>query len=120
MLGMMNAALTGRLSIERAVRLISTNGAKRFGIYPRKGVIAVGSDADLVVFDPRATTTIHTDMLFSKARACDKLYEGTTFQGKIRRTLVNGRTVFLDNTITGEPGWGQFVRPDPDQIHQEV
>jgi allantoinase len=118
-LGMMNAALTGRLSVEHAVRLISTNGAKRFGIYPQKGVIAVGSDADLVVFDPRETTTIYTDRLFSQARACDKLYEGTTFQGKIRRTLVNGRTVFVDGAITGQPGWGQFVRPDPANIHQE-
>ncbi len=118
-LGMMDAALTGRLSIEHVVRLISTNGAKRFGIYPCKGVIAVGADADLVVFDPRATTTIHPDKLFSQARECDKLYEGVTFQGKICRTLVDGRTVFLDGKITGEPGWGQFVRPDPGRIYQE-
>ena len=48
-LGMMDAALKGKFSIEDAVRLISTNGAKRFGIYPRKGVIAVGADADIVV-----------------------------------------------------------------------
>lgn len=118
-LGMMDAALTGRFTLEQAVRLISTNGAKRFGVYPRKGVIAVGSDADLVIYDPQATTTIHPDMLFSQARECDKLYEGRTFQGQIRRTIVNGRTVFVDGEITGEPGWGEFVRPDPAHIHQE-
>ncbi len=111
MLGMMDAALTGRLSLEHAVRLISTNGAKRFGVYPQKGVIAVGSDADLVIYDPMQTTTIRPEMLFSKAKACDKLYEGRTFQGRIRRTIVNGRTVFKDGEILGEPGWGQFVRP---------
>lgn len=118
-LGMMDAALKGRMSVEQAVRLISTNGARRFGIYPRKGVIAVGADADLVVYDPQATTTIHPDMLFSQARHCDKLYEGVTFQGRVRRTLVNGRTVFDNGAITGEPGWGKFVRPDRDRIHQE-
>jgi allantoinase len=114
-LGMMDAALQGRLPVEQAVKLISTNGAKRFGIYPQKGVIAVGSDADLVIYDPNDTTTISTDMLFSQARYSDKLYEGMTFQGKIRRTLVNGRTVYIHDGVSGEVigerGWGQFVRP---------
>jgi allantoinase len=116
-LGMMDAALKGRLPAEQAVQLISTNGAKRFGIYPQKGVIAVGSDADLVIYDPLDSTTIHPDMLFSKARDCDKLYEGMTFRGKIRRTLVNGRTVFADGEVVGERGWGQFVRPNNMTIH---
>lgn len=117
-LGMMDAALKGRLSLEKAVQLISTNGAKRFGIYPQKGVIAVGADADLVVYDPHSTTTIRENMLFSQAKACDKLYEGMTFQGAVRRTLVNGRTVFHDGSITGQPGWGQFVRPDPAHVNK--
>jgi allantoinase len=118
-LGMMNAALQGRLSISQAVALISTNGAKRFGVYPQKGVIAAGSDADLVIYDPSVTTTIREDMLFSQARACDKLYEGMTFQGKIERTIVNGRTVFHNGQITGQPGWGQFVRPRRENVSLE-
>lgn len=109
---MMDAALSGRLSVEEAVRLISSNGAKRFGIYPRKGVIAPGSDADLVLYDPEASTTIHPDMLFSKARACDKLYEGMTFRGRVTRTLVNGAPVFADGEIVGVRGSGRFVRPN--------
>ncbi|MCY3907883.1 MAG: dihydroorotase family protein [Anaerolineaceae bacterium] len=109
---MMDAALSGRLSVEEAVRLISTNGARRFGIYPRKGVIAPGADADLVLYDPEATTTIHQDMLFSKARACDKLYEGMTFRGRVTRTLVNGAPVFADGEIVGVRGSGRFVRPN--------
>lgn len=118
-LSMMDAALSGRLSIEKAVRLISTNGAKRYGIYPQKGTLLVGSDADIVLYDPRQTTTIHPDMLFSQAKHCDKLYEGMTFKGRIRRTLVNGRTVFHDGKILGEPGWGKFVRPNPEHIHKD-
>lgn len=115
-LGMIDAALNERLSIEKAVQLISTNGAKRFGIYPQKGVIAVEADADIVIYDPRQSTTIHQDMLFSQAKACDKLYEGMTFKGKVCRTLVNGRTVFVDGQVVGERGWGKFVRPDAGKV----
>lgn len=109
---MLDAALAGRISVGEAVKLISTNGAKRFGIYPRKGVIAPGSDADLLLYDPAASTTIHQDMLFSKARACDRLYEGMTFRGRVTRTLVNGATVYADGEIVGVRGGGRFVRPD--------
>ena len=119
-LGMMDAAAKGRLTVEDVVNLISTNGAKRFGIYPQKGTIAVGSDADLVVFDPNQTTTISPDMLFSQARECDKLYEGMTFQGRVRQTIVGGRTVFADGQILGEAGWGQFVRPTAEPAVQEL
>jgi len=113
LLGMMDTALKGKMSIEKAVQLISTNGAKRFGIYPNKGVIATNADADIVIYDPNSTTTIHKDMLFSQARECDKLYEGMTFKGKVVRTLVNGTTVFADGEIVGERGGGKFVRPNP-------
>lgn len=118
-LGMIDAAHQGKLPLRQAVDLISTNGAKRFGLYPQKGAIRPGSDADLVIIDPEATTTIHRDMLFSQARDCDKLYEGMTFQGKILRTMVMGQTVFHDGQITGERGGGQFVRSDPQKVSRE-
>ncbi|MGB1289246.1 MAG: dihydroorotase, partial [Aggregatilineales bacterium] len=119
LLGVMHEALNGRMSINKAVDLISTNGAKRFGVYPRKGHIGVGADADIVIFDPHTETTIHRDMLFSQARDCDKLYEGMTFQGKVNQTLVHGKTIFKDGEITGQAGDGQFVRPDPKHISRE-
>jgi dihydroorotase-like cyclic amidohydrolase len=118
-LGMMDAALAGKMTINHAVNLISTNGAKRFGIYPQKGTIAVDSDADLVIYDPNQTTTIHEDMLFSQAKACDKLYAGMTFQGRVVRTLVNGNTVFVNGEVVGARGGGKFVRP-LEQTLQEV
>lgn len=116
LLGMMDAALSGKLSINQAVALISTRGAQRFGIYPQKGVIAPAADADLVIYDPQQNTTIHPDMLFSQARACDKLYAGMTFKGKVLRTLVNGKTVFADGAIVGERGGGAFVRPQREHV----
>ena len=109
--GVMHEALTGRISINKAVELAATNGAKRFGVYPERGHIAVGACADLVVYDPQAQTTISSDMLFSQARDCDKLYAGMTFQGKVERTIVNGVTVYVDGEVVGEKGGGQFVRP---------
>jgi allantoinase len=118
-LGMMDAALKGRISLSQAVSLISTNGAKRFGVYPQKGVIAVGADADLVIYDPQQSTTIAPSMLFSKAKACDKLYEGITFRGRVQRTMVNGKTVFLEGQMIGKPGWGKFVRPDASRVSKD-
>ena len=111
LLGVMHEALTGRISISKAVELIATNGAKRFGVYPERGHIGIGAAADLVIYDPQAETVIQRDMLFSKARDCDKLYDGMTFKGAVERTIVNGKTVFHDGKIVGAPGDGQFVRP---------
>ncbi len=119
-LTMMDAACNGRMSINKAVELISTNGAKRFGIYPHKGVIAVNADADLVIYDTTRSTTIDANRLFTKAKLCDRLYDGMTFQGRIDRTIVNGRTVFLDGKVIGEKGWGKFVRPDRAHVDRSL
>jgi dihydroorotase-like cyclic amidohydrolase len=109
--GMLDAAAAGRLTLEQAVDLFSTNGAKRFGLYPKKGTVAVGADADLIIVDLEATTTIRKETLFTKAHDCDFLYDGMDFKGKVVRTILGGRTLFLDGKVTGEPGWGVFVRP---------
>ena len=116
LLGLMHEALSGRISVNKAVELVATNGAKRFGVYPERGHIGIGAAADLVIYDPHDKTTISSDMLFSKARDCDKLYAGMTFQGVVKRTIVNGKTVFKDGQIVGAPGDGQFVRPDAARV----
>ena len=118
--GVMHEALNGRMSVNKACELLATNGAKRFGVYPERGHIAVGAAADLVIYDPRQETVIGPDMLHSKARDCDKLYDGMRFQGKVRRTLVNGKTVFQDGRITGQRGDGQFVRPNRARIVRDI
>ncbi len=119
LLGVMHEALDGRISINKAVELVATNGAKRFGVYPERGHIGIGAAADLVIYDHDAETTIRPKRLFSKARDCDKLYAGMTFKGAIERTIVNGKTVFVDGQIVGEAGDGQFVRPDAARVSQE-
>ena len=119
LLGVMHEALSGRISVNKAVDLVATNGAKRFGVYPQRGHIGIGAAADLVIYDPNVETTISRDMLFSKARDCDKLYDGMTFKGAVNRTIVNGKTVFQDGQIIGAPGDGQFLRPDPARVSLE-
>jgi dihydroorotase-like cyclic amidohydrolase len=91
---------------------MSSNGAKRFGIYPRKGAIAPGADADLILVDLDATTTIHRGELLTQSRETDRLYDGRSFRGRVLRTLLAGRTVALDGEVTGAPGEGRFVRPE--------
>jgi dihydropyrimidinase len=98
---------TGRLSLSRLVEVTATNAAKLFGLYPRKGTIAVGSDADIVIFDPDLTRTIDSAMLKSN---CDySVYEGWTVTGWPVVTLRRGEVVFRDDTILAQPGSGHLL-----------
>ncbi len=108
---MLDAAARGLVTLEQAVALISSNGAKRFGIYGRKGLIAEGADADLTLVDLQARTVVDRAKEFSQSRNTDYFFHGKTFQGKVVRTIVNGKTVFLDGEVLGKPGDGRFVRP---------
>ncbi|MFN8471865.1 MAG: dihydroorotase [Anaerolineae bacterium] len=108
---MMTQALNGRLSIQQVVNLISTNGARLFGLYPKKGTLQPGADADVTVYDPRPTVTVDRARLFTKARGCDYLYHGMKMQGQVTATVVNGKIVFQNGHVVGAPGDGRFVRP---------
>jgi len=103
----------GRISLGRLVEVLSTNVAKLFGLYPRKGTIAVGSDADLVVFDPDLTRTIDAAMLHSNADY--SVYEGWEVTGWPIVTIRRGEIVFADGRILGQPGSGELVRRGPTQ-----
>jgi len=101
----------GRFTKERWVEVISTAPAKMFGLYPKKGLIAVGSDADLVVYDPNAKRTIsatthHMDVDYS-------CYEGRVVQGRSDVVLSRGSVVVRNGEFTGRAGHGQFVKRAP-------
>ena len=102
---------TGRLSLRRFVELTSTNAARLFGLYPRKGTLAVGSDADVVIFDPDLTRTVAAAMLKSKADY--SVYEGRSVTGWSLVTIRRGEIVFQDDQVTGRPGTGQVLRGTP-------
>ncbi|WP_232829442.1 dihydroorotase family protein [Tropicimonas sp. IMCC34043] len=108
---MLDAVAAGRLSLERAHDLVCANGARRFGIYPAKGAILPGSDADLVLVDLAQDTVISASALQTHAREVAHLYEGRRLRGKVMQTLVAGNTVFDRGSVTGAPGHGRHVRP---------
>ena len=101
---------TGRLSLPRFVELTSTAAARLFGLYPRKGTIAVGSDADLVVLDPQARRVI--DGRSMQSRAGYSVYDGMTVTGWPRYTVSRGEVVLDGGEVTAPPGRGQWLRRD--------
>jgi dihydropyrimidinase len=98
----------GRISLNKLVEVASTNAAKLFGLYPRKGTIAVGSDADLVLFDPNLTRTIDSTMI--KSRASYSVYEGWQVTGWPVLTVRRGDIVFANDVVTGQPGSGMLLK----------
>ncbi len=98
---------TGRFSLNRMVELLSTNPAKLFGLYPRKGTIAPGSDADIVIFDPEKRHLITADTHHSKVDY--NLYEGIEVTGSPEIVLLRGSVLVETGELVAEPGVGQFV-----------
>src|SRR6059058_5097020 len=97
----------GRISLNRMVELLCTNPAKLFGLYPRKGTVAVGSDADLVIFDPDKNMTISAKTHHSKTDY--NLFEGTEVTGTPELVLLRGNVLVEGDELVAEPGIGQFV-----------
>jgi len=98
----------GRFSANRFVQLTSTAPAKLFGLYPRKGTIAVGADADIVVFDPNEEHTISVKTHHMKVDY--SMFEGIQVKGVPKLVLSRGRTVIENNKFVGKPGGGQFLK----------
>jgi dihydropyrimidinase len=101
-------AREGRFSLNRMVELLSTNPARFFGLYPRKGTIAVGSDADIVVFDPEKPHTISASTHHSNVDY--NLFEGTEVRGAPDAVLVRGQVIVENDELVAEPGAGQFIK----------
>ncbi len=96
------------LSLELVAQLLSTRPAKRLRLWPRKGEIRKGTDADFALVDLGREWTLSADAL--EARSGLSPYVGRRFTGAVERTLVRGRTVYADGAVTGVPGDGWFVR----------
>lgn len=109
---MLDQVNKGRISIQKLVELSSENPARRFGLYPKKGTIQVGSDADLVIVDLKAKKRITREQMFTKGKATARLYEGREIQGLPWMTIVRGKAIMRNGKISEETsGWGKFVRP---------
>lgn len=98
----------GRISLNKYVEVACTNPAKIFGMFPRKGTIGVGSDADLVIFDPNEKHTIsaskhHMNVDYSA-------YEGWELTGKVKTVLLRGEVAIDNNVCKLEKGFGKFIK----------
>jgi dihydropyrimidinase len=98
----------GRITLNRFVELVSTTPAKIFGLYPQKGEIAVGSDADLVLWDASAEHTISTAT--HHMRVDYSLFEGYRVKGNAKAVLSRGEVIVEDGKFLGRTGRGRYLR----------
>jgi dihydropyrimidinase len=101
----------GRITINQFVAVGATNAAKIYGLYPRKGTIAVGSDADIAIWDTEREVTITNDLLHHNADYT--AFEGMKVNGYPVMTISRGETVWRDGEVLGKPGRGEFLPCNP-------
>ena len=99
--------MKGRIDLNRFVALTSTNHAKMYGLYPRRGTIAIGADADIAIWDPERRVTITHDLLHDGSDYTP--YEGREVTGWPVLTMVRGRTVMRDGELVAEKGSGRYL-----------
>jgi dihydropyrimidinase len=98
---------SGRITLNRFVELVATNPARSFGLFPQKGTIAVGSDADLVVWDPDKEMALTVDNLHMNVDYSP--YEQTTVRGYPELVLSRGKVIVQDNQFVGQRGAGRYL-----------
>lgn len=97
------------LSWNRLASITSGNAARMFQIYPKKGNLLPGADADIMIIDPNREWVYDGMRSFSKTKSDKGIYQGMQFRGKVEITLVRGEIVYNDGEITAEPGYGKLV-----------
>jgi allantoinase len=95
------------LPLTKLVSMLSTNPARLFGLYPQKGDIVTGADADLIIVDLDREWTLKQDQLFYKNK--HSAYVGYSFKGWVEQTIVRGKTVYKDGKVTAQPGYGKLL-----------
>ena len=100
--------MTKRITLQQFVEIISTNPAKIFGLYPQKGTVTIGSDADLVIFDPSIEKRVTKELLHENDDYTP--YEGFKITGLPVTTIVRGKVVIKDGKLVGQKGYGKFLK----------
>ena len=101
--------LSGRLSLGRLLEVVAEKAAQRYGLSDRKGAIAVGKDADLILIDPQQSWAVRGAESYSKGQITP--FEGMTLQGRVVKTLLRGKVIYdAEKGILAPPGYGQMLR----------
>jgi dihydroorotase (multifunctional complex type) len=108
---MLNAVSKKKIKMKKLIQLMCINPAKRFNIFPKKGIIRKGSDADVIILDLKEKWTVDSKKLISKGKNCAHLYYGDKIKGNVKTTIVNGRVVFDKNNFYKYPDLNYFVTP---------
>lgn len=98
----------GRLTLKRLVEVLSTNAAIHYGLYPKKGSMMLGADADLTIIDLNHTWQIDNEKMYTKPRYSP--FQGMKLKGKVVKTIVRGSLVYADGQFPGKPGYGDFIK----------
>lgn len=101
----------GKLSLNKFVEVTSTNAAKIFGMFPRKGSLSIGADADIVIFDPKKEHTISVDTHHMNVDY--SAYEGWKLTGKTETVILRGQIAIENEACKLEPGYGEFISRSP-------
>ena len=105
---LLDESMNGKISLSRVAEVVAEEPAREFKL-AEKGFLRPGFDADVVIFDPQDQTRHSSDSVLSKCGwTC---YDGRVTRGRIHRTMVRGRDVYVDREVVGEPGWGRLARP---------
>ena len=104
-------AINGQWSLSKAIDLVCESPAKLFNLWPKKGVIQPGADADFVIFDPESEHVVDSSKWFTKAKDSDRVYSGLNINGNIMQTYVRGNLIYSNGEVVGTRGFGEFLRP---------
>lgn len=104
---MLNGVNEGKTTLNRVVEAMCYNPAKVYGLYPKKGAIEVGADADIVILDMNKEEVVSNDKVISKCKWSP--YDGKKLKGVPELVMVRGQIVFKDGVVVGKPGMGQFI-----------
>ena len=113
---MIDSALAGRIPLEHVVAAMSTRPARLFGIYPQKGSLRLGSDADLVLVDLAETRVIDPDALHTRGRLTP--FAGTRVRGWPKYTLLRGQILVAEGVLATQERLGRFIRPARETVQR--
>ncbi|MHA1355033.1 MAG: dihydroorotase [Candidatus Heimdallarchaeota archaeon] len=108
---MLDAVNRQKITLAKLIDVISLNPAKRFGLYPRKGIIQVGADADLVIVDMNKEYTLKSENMYTKSKIT--VFNEWKIKGAIEKTIIRGKTVFDNGKFLVEKGYGEYLTPNP-------